>query len=538
MPLDSDIVLLDGAAELLLDVIVGGGELHNLLSLSLGSHLELAVALVGGVKGHLELSDGDGHLLLDLLDLNPQLVLVVGQLAGEKVDLLNKLPLGNLELLAGTAELLLKVGLKLSELLLKSSHTVQSLQLASISVLVSTGELLALVTQLAVVAVHVGHALLEGIELHLEGLDLISEDALVTVQGLIGHLEAVSIVGDLHNLVCTSLAVAVGLLVEVGHLLQLGAEVSVGPLRVLELGGDLFDDNLAVLEVLDEDIDLTSQLGLGVLGGLELLLQGVAGVGQSINFQGHLLLEGVSFFNTEAVPILVFLLPVSILGLPLGNGSFQSDLQGAELFDLDSQGLDGALKSLNLGVSSIDISGLIVSSAAQLIELSSELVLVETGVLQRQLHLVKLLGGVLGFHLEPLLSAVHVSHAPVEVSDLDVILVDGDLKLFNNLLDGDLLALEDLNLSVELADLGLHGGLLLDDLLLVTGQPLDLLLELHHRGLVLGSQGVDLLLGLVVNVLKQLPQLAHLGLPLPVDLELALGSRLGLGEQAEEAACG
>ena len=35
-------------------------------------------------------------------------------------------------------------------------------------------------------------------------------------------------------------------------------------------------------------------------------------------------------------------------------GSFQVDLQGAEFFDLDSQGLDGALKTLDLGVSSID----------------------------------------------------------------------------------------------------------------------------------------------------------------------------------------
>merc|ERR1719429_128273 len=399
---------------------------------------------------------------------------------------------------------------------------VKSLLLASISVLVGTGELLALMAQLAVVAVHVSHALLEGVKLGLEGLDLVSEDALVTVQGLVGHLQAVSFVGDLDNLVGAILAVAVGLLVQVGHLLQLGGEVSIGSLRVLELGGDLLDNGLAVLEVLDEDIDLTSQLGLGVLGGLELLLQGVARVSQGVNFQGHLLLEGISFFNTEAVFILVLLLPVSILRLPLGNGSFQGDLQGAELFDLDSQGLDSALKTLDLGVSSIDISGLIVCSAAQLIELSSELVLVETGVLQRQLHLIQLLGGVLGLHLEPLLSAGHVSHAPVEVSDLDVVFVDGDLKLFNNLLDGDLLALEDLNLSIELADLGLHGGLLLDDLLLVTGQPLDLLLQLHHGGLVLGSQGVDLLLGLVVDVLKQFPQLAHLGLPLPVDLELTL----------------
>ena len=79
------------------------------------------------------------------------------------------------------------------------------------------------------------------------------------------------------------------------------------------------------------------------------------------------------------------------------------------------------------------LSGLIVSSTTQLIELGGELVLVETGVLQGQLHLVQLLGGVLGLHLEPLLGAGHVGHAPVEVSDLDVVLVDGDLKLFNNL---------------------------------------------------------------------------------------------------------
>ena len=161
--------------------------------------------------------------------------------------------------------------------------------------------------QLAVVAVHVSHLLLE---LGLDGLDLVSKDALVMVQGLVGHHHAV---------VGVSLAVAVGLLVQVGHLLPLGGEVSDGSLRVLELGGDLLDDSLAVLEVLDEDIDLTSQLGLGVLGGLQLLLQGVAGVSQTVDFHSHLLLEGVSFFNTEAVLILVLLLPVSILRLPLGN---------------------------------------------------------------------------------------------------------------------------------------------------------------------------------------------------------------------------
>jgi hypothetical protein len=52
------------------------------------------------------------------------------------------------------------------------------------------------------------------------------------------------------------------------------------------------------------------------------------------------------------------------------------------------------------------------------------------------------------------------------------------------LFNGNLLALEDLDLCVELGDLGLHDGLLLDDLLLLPGHPLNLLLQLHHRRLV------------------------------------------------------
>ena len=87
----------------------------------------------------------------------------------------------------------------------------------------------------------------------------------------------------------------------------------------------------------------------------------------------------------------------------------------------------------------------------------------------------------------------------------------------------------------------------------------DLLLELHHAGLMLGPEGVDLLLGLGVHILQQLPQLRHLGLTLPeergqgdkddrkktigdtfdddddgdgapVDVQLGLGAGLGLGE--------
>merc|ERR1719410_3136476 len=378
--------------------------------------------------------------------------------------------------------------------------------------------------EFAIVTVHISHALLECIQFRFQRLDIISKNTLVTIESFVSHLETISFVGDLDNLVGTSLAVTVGLLVQVGHLLQLGCKISVGSLRVLELGGDFLDDNLAVLEVLDEDIDLTSELGLSVLSSLQLLFQGVDSIGKSINFHGHLLLQGISFFNAETVLILIFLLPVSILLLPLGNGSFKGDLELTELLNLNIKSLDGALKRLNLGVGGIDVSGLVISSTAQLIKLGGELVLVQSGVLQGQLHLVQLLGGLLGLHLEPGLGAGHVSHVPVQVFNLDVVFMDGNLELLNDLLDANFLALQDFNLSIELADLGLHGGLLLDDLLL----------QLHHGGLMLGAEGVDLLLGLVMDVLQQLPQLGHLSLALPVDLQLALGSRLGLSQSLRQ----
>ena len=79
------------------------------------------------------------------------------------------------------------------------------------------------------------------------------------------------------------------------------------------------------------------------------------------------------------------------------------------------------------------LSGLVISSTAQLIKLGGELVLVQSGVLQGQLHLVQLLGGLLGLHLEPGLGAGHVSHVPVQVFNLDVVFMDGNLKLLNDL---------------------------------------------------------------------------------------------------------
>merc|ERR1719305_915639 len=455
--LDGDIVLLERTSKLLVDIIVGSSQLHNLLGLQFGS---------------------------------------------------------------GTGQTLLSVGTELGQLLLELGNTVQGLLLSGVGILVGTGQLLTLVTQLPVVAVQLGEPLLEGIKLHLHGLELILQLTTDTSQTLVGHLQPVHLVGDLENLLGTSLAVTVSALVQVGHLLQLGAQLRVALVGATELLSELPDDDLAVLDVLDEDGDLLGQLVLLALGGLQLLLQSVQVVGESINLNGELLLENVGLLHPESGLVLVLLLPFSVVSLPLLNGSLQLDLDGSELLDLDVEGLDVPLQAHDLGLRSVARSGFRVSCPAELLQLDRELVLVHAGVLDSQLHLVQLLVGLLGLHLELLLAAGHVHHGLVQSLDLHVVFVHGNLKLLNNLLDGNLLALQDLDLSVELGDLGLHHALLLHNLLLVPRHPLDLLLQLHHGSLVFGSELMDLVLGLGVDVLQQLPQLGHLSLALPVNLEL------------------
>jgi len=248
-----------------------------------------------------------------------------------------------------------------------------------------------------------------------------------------------------------------------------------------------------VLDILDQHVDLLAQLALGRLGRLELGLEVGQGVVEAVNLDGELLLEGVRLLHAEAVLVLVLLLPVSVVTPPLLNSSLELDLEGSELLYFHVEGLDGPLQAGDLCLGRCACSGLGIRGTTQFIQLGGKLVLVHAGVFDGQLHLVELLVGLLGLHLEPLLGAGDLHEVLVESLDLDVILVHGDLQLLHNLLDGDLLALEDLDLGVELGDLGLHHALLLHHLLLFSGHSLNLLLQLHHRSLVLSSQCMNLL---------------------------------------------
>merc|ERR1740128_970424 len=328
------------------------------------------------VKGHLQLGDGHGHLLLDNLDLVLQSGVGLGQLSGQHVDLHKHLLLLGLEFGSGTGQTLLGVGTELGQLLLELGNTVKGLLLSGVGILVGTGQLLTLVAQLPVVAVQLGEPLLEGIKLHLHGLELILKLTTDTGQTLIGHLEPVHLIGDLENLLGASLAVTVSALVQVCHLLQLGAQLGIALVGATELLGQLPDDDLAVLDILDEDGDLLGQLVLLSLGGLQLLLQSVQGVGESINLNGELLLEYVGLLHPEPGLVLILLLPFSVVSLPLLNSSLKLDLDGSELLDLDVEGLNVPLQAHDLGLRSVARSGFCVSRPAEFIQLDSELVLV------------------------------------------------------------------------------------------------------------------------------------------------------------------
>merc|ERR1712168_1203994 len=190
-------------------------------------------------------------------------------------------------LFTSSTKLLVKVSLELGKLFLKNSNTVEGLGLTSISILVSTGKLLSFMSKFAVLTVSVGVSLLESVQFQLERLQLILQFSLDLSQRLVIHLQTIHIIAKSDNFIGASFAVLVSSLVEVGHLLQLDGEVIASLVTALQLGCQLFDHDLAVLEVLYKYTNLRGELGLGGLGSLQLLLQAVKIVGESSDLNGN-----------------------------------------------------------------------------------------------------------------------------------------------------------------------------------------------------------------------------------------------------------
>merc|ERR1719427_2185898 len=315
--LNGNVILLKRSCKLFVDIIISSSQFHDLLSLDLASVLKLAVGLVRSIKRHFKFSDGDGHLLLNSFNFNLKSGFRFSKFTGKNINFNNKFLLHNFKFLSGTTKLLFKFSLHLSKFLLKKSNTIKGLLFAGISILVSTGKLLTFMSKFAVITVHISHAFLESIKLHLQSLAFIIKNTLVTGKSFIAHLD---------NISSTSLVVLISPLIQVGHLLQLGGKISAILLTNLELGSNILDDNLAMFKVLNQNIDFGGELSLSVFSSLQHLLKLVAIISEAVNFQGNLLLHCINFFNTKASFTFILLLPVTIFLLPLLNRSLKIDL--------------------------------------------------------------------------------------------------------------------------------------------------------------------------------------------------------------------
>merc|ERR1719510_405611 len=265
------------------------------------------------------------------------------------------------------------------------------------------------------------------------------------------------------------------------HLAQLGVQLVGGGLCLRQAGLHLQLGHLQLLG-LGHSLLLVPHLHhLGLSIGLALLpdhvLLGADLLVVVVPHAGHLVL-GVPVFPQQALPL---------LGLVVSHGAGLAELVGQGDLQL-GQHVGGVLQLLQL--------------AEQVTVLSGQLPLVSLHVSQGQVGLLHLLA--------------EVVQAGLEVLDI--------------LLRGSLAAVDLVSGSAGISDLVHDDGLVLLNLGLDLVQLLHLLLHLSGGVSVLLLQADNGGLLLDLGLLQVPPQLAHLGLPLLVELNLSAGGPAGLSQ--------
>merc|ERR1719158_114794 len=126
----------------------------------------------------------------------------------------------------------------------------------SVSIPLLESKFFPLMGKFPVFSVSVSIPLLESIKFHFERFEFIFKLAFCLAKSFIGHLKAVIFILKLDNLICSSLVVLISSLIEVSHLLQLDRQVIAGLVTKLQFRGQLLNDSLAVLKVLDKHAHL------------------------------------------------------------------------------------------------------------------------------------------------------------------------------------------------------------------------------------------------------------------------------------------
>ena len=177
--------------------------------LSFSSIGQLNIRLVRGIQRHLQFSDGDCHLLLDLLHFILQFSLSFVQPGGQGFNFYNHLlPDASKLILLVLHVDIIRLG-HLLELQFKFLNSLLKLDLESISVLVSSSQFFSVMSQFPVLHLNLMESLLQGIIFSLERLQFIFQLGPVPLETFIVHLGTIQLIAKLDNVLGTSFAVLV-----------------------------------------------------------------------------------------------------------------------------------------------------------------------------------------------------------------------------------------------------------------------------------------------------------------------------------------
>ena len=232
-----------------------------------------------------------------------------------------------------------------------------------------------------------------------------------------------------------------------------------------------------MFKVLDDNIGLLLEPGLLLFQSLQLAVQLIDLVLQTKDLVRCFLLQVIKVLHMKSGLILILVLPVLALILGLANHLLQFNTEDSFLFILSSDVLDLRFQVLD-GVVSLSLHpGQGINIVLQVLDSSTQFVLVQATGLNGQLHLIQPLVGFLVLLLQPLLSCRNLDHSLVELFNLGTVILNVDFQFLNHFPDGDLLLAEDLNLGNQFADVHLELGIFFGHLLLGPRHLSDLFLK-------------------------------------------------------------
>merc|ERR1719510_1883384 len=503
-------------------ILEGALGLADLSLIPLDRLQSLRVCLVGVVQGNLQLVNLSLQLLLDAQGLGLGLLLALQRS-------LHRLH-GALVILACVVELFLLLGnllvnllAHLSQLQLSPQHLVLFLLQSSLGLLQGSLQLLLLDLEPPALFVQLVDGAASVAELIQKILDLISEVLVLAtdhVQLFVGLVQ--------RGLDAERLGVVVAALGVAG--LQFGSQVLALSLpladNLVEAAASLLGDDGSSVGPLVLHLKLLQvhfHPVLGLLGGSDLLVQGVDGLLSLGDAGAQLVLGALQLVDATKTLGLKLGLPQLDLGLGLGESTKDIVLLLRLLLDPLAQILRLGVEVLELGEQGGAVTGLGIPQPLGVLQLGAQGDFVLGEGADGVLGLLDLAAEVLALDLQLLLGGVGLVEGARHLVQLLVGLDNQALGHLAVLLDGRTVAHGLVEPRARLLEVALHAGLVLLGLGLVLVEAVDGLAHVGHGVVVLGAEGGKGSLVGDVGLVQLGLELGQLSLALLVELDLGRG---------------